>query len=635
MRQFKFDISLSTIEHLGVNLYSSLPAVLSEIVANAYDADARNVEIKKDENNTITILDDGIGMNEEDVQSKYLTVGYKRRKKSPQSPNGRKVMGRKGVGKLSLFAIAHTIKVITKKTDSNIIGLEISYKDILQCAEEEKDYCPKEIPELDISKYGEHFDKNNTGTAIILGNLQKKRLVWENSKEAIAIRFTCLSDDFSVKVNNEEISYEDRNYFTKLQFCWVIQEARIAKEISSRLPENKVCLQEKDCGFYGWIGSFKQHNKDRNKISLIIRNKIAVENILDALDINQVGADYLVGEIHVDYLDNDEDYDIATTNRQGLIEDDEEFKNTKEKLGELIKKIAREWSKKRSERVQEDVFNSLPPVKEWYNTLDKNTQKKAHLILGKINTLKITPEEKKNYIKAGVLATEKSKFSTIFDNLDNITKQSLDVVKEMLEKHDEWEKAYFYEITQLRIKVIDDLQNKVEKSALEKVVQKHIYEHLWLLDPAWERATEDRKMELTFKDQAKFSQEEKNSRIDIYYRVAGAEHVIVELKRPDASIKYHSLLEQIDKYKSGLGQILTGKRAIHHSIKSVILIGSESYTKIIKEIPTFDNDLNGRSAVIHSYESVIENAKRRYGTYLEKSDKAKRLIKLIDEIQNL
>ena len=42
-RPLAIKISLAALEHLGMNLYSTIPAVLSEIVANAWDADAGRV----------------------------------------------------------------------------------------------------------------------------------------------------------------------------------------------------------------------------------------------------------------------------------------------------------------------------------------------------------------------------------------------------------------------------------------------------------------------------------------------------------------------------------------------------------------------------------------------------------------
>lgn len=54
--------------------------MLTEAVANAWDADAENVEIGIDPDGMfIKIKDDGIGMSNEDMNTKYLRVGYRRR----------------------------------------------------------------------------------------------------------------------------------------------------------------------------------------------------------------------------------------------------------------------------------------------------------------------------------------------------------------------------------------------------------------------------------------------------------------------------------------------------------------------------------------------------------------------------
>ena len=82
---------------------------LTEAVANAWDADAATVEIHIDvENDAITIVDDGIGMSVKDMNEKYLRVGYRRREEDTLhgrlTAKGRPAMGRKGLGKLSLFS---------------------------------------------------------------------------------------------------------------------------------------------------------------------------------------------------------------------------------------------------------------------------------------------------------------------------------------------------------------------------------------------------------------------------------------------------------------------------------------------------------------------------------------------------
>ncbi len=47
---YRMTLSLNVLNHLGLNLYSNIPAVLSEVVANAWDADAKVVDIIVHEN---------------------------------------------------------------------------------------------------------------------------------------------------------------------------------------------------------------------------------------------------------------------------------------------------------------------------------------------------------------------------------------------------------------------------------------------------------------------------------------------------------------------------------------------------------------------------------------------------------
>lgn len=77
---YRMTVDLNVLDHLGINLYSNIAAVLTEAVANAWDADAENVEIGIDpDGKFIEIKDDGIGMSIEDMNTKYLRVGYRRR----------------------------------------------------------------------------------------------------------------------------------------------------------------------------------------------------------------------------------------------------------------------------------------------------------------------------------------------------------------------------------------------------------------------------------------------------------------------------------------------------------------------------------------------------------------------------
>ncbi len=114
---YELTIDLQVLKHLGIGLYSNVPAVISEMVANAYDADATEVTIVVDDAKVL-IDDNGLGMNVEDANKKFLTVGYdKRASGETKTLKFGLPMGRKGIGKLSAFAIANEVEVRSIKTD--------------------------------------------------------------------------------------------------------------------------------------------------------------------------------------------------------------------------------------------------------------------------------------------------------------------------------------------------------------------------------------------------------------------------------------------------------------------------------------------------------------------------------------
>ena len=61
-KEYKIEIDPGILELLGPSLYTNIYYVLAELIANAYDADAKNVYIiEKD--NEIIVEDDGNGMS--------------------------------------------------------------------------------------------------------------------------------------------------------------------------------------------------------------------------------------------------------------------------------------------------------------------------------------------------------------------------------------------------------------------------------------------------------------------------------------------------------------------------------------------------------------------------------------------
>ncbi len=213
MGKFKMSIDFNVLNHLGINLYSNIPAVLSEVVANSYDADATEVTIDI-VNNEVVIKDNGCGMSEEDINNKYLLVGYQKRQGNEGFETTpiykRRVMGRKGIGKLSLMSIANIIEVHTYK-DEKLSAFRINVADIIDLIKsgEKKPYEPEEIePDTTITK----------GTKIILKEIRNNRTLTkpEKIRTELARRFVVLNNSFVIKVNDEEITFADRKYFDKV-----------------------------------------------------------------------------------------------------------------------------------------------------------------------------------------------------------------------------------------------------------------------------------------------------------------------------------------------------------------------------------------------------------------------------------
>ena len=125
-------ISRLTVDKLGVKLYDRVSAVIAEIIANSYDADATEVTVRApmgellatkskgvitDRGYVIEVEDNGVGMIAEEVNEFYLKVGKERRNDPKRGDlskiHKRRVMGRKGVGKLAPFGVCEKIEVIT------------------------------------------------------------------------------------------------------------------------------------------------------------------------------------------------------------------------------------------------------------------------------------------------------------------------------------------------------------------------------------------------------------------------------------------------------------------------------------------------------------------------------------------
>lgn len=657
MSKYRMSISLNVLNHLGINLYSNSVAVITETVANGWDADASLVTIDIDsEHNTITIEDDGIGMAVEEINDRFLHIGYNRRKSSDTvtTPKGRNVMGRKGLGKLSLFSIAQSIKIYTKKIDGNVnaffidvkkIEAQISQNDVNQPF----DYEPEEIVTIPAN-----IITNASGTTIVLSDLKHSRITSESQLRArLARRFSVIGQKhgFVVKVNDADISLSDRHYYKKLQYIWLFGNQEFADEITNfcgttllrNLVTDETIPGTSGSKITGWIGTVSNSGqlKDENAgnlngIVLLARGRIIQENILDNFSDGRLYTKYLIGEINADFLDDNLLPDMAASSRQKLIEDDERYSVLTNYLKSILNDIANKWTEYRNEDGVDEAVKSYPKVAEWLEKYKAkpDTKKAAVKVIGRIQSLPVEKEEdRKELLKYGIIAFERLRINDQLSKLDSLLAFDSIQFQSIVSNVDEIEASLYYQTIQARIGIIKKLEELTDANSLEKEIQTHIFEHLWLLDPSWERAAGSEIMEQTVKKEfgkiTTLTADELKGRLDIRYKKSAGAHVIIELKKSDKTLKAVDLYNQGDKYRNALEKCLTNQNEPSPPIEIIFLLGSSPIETNQNQTKHLFQGINARFL---TYKEIVHSAMMTYSEYLEQNKEAGAIREIISSL---
>lgn len=641
--KYRMTVSLNVLNHLGIGLYSNIPAVLSELVANSWDADAKTVEININLSGQIVVKDDGHGMTLDDINERFLKVGYQRRLKSAKSPEGRNVMGRKGIGKLSSFSIANIVEVHSIK-GGECNGLRMNRKKIEQQIKDENvgEYHPDDVePQIDGLKHG---------TRVVLRELDKS-VSWTAPylRRRLARRFSIIGpvNGFKVSVNELEITSKDRDFYNKLEFLWHFGDATDAVNVGNlkkkRQLDSTVTVhvdhktEEHNYEVSGWIGTVDRPDsldEVNNSIVLLTRGKLVHENLLPEFKEAGMYAQYVVGEINADFLD-DEGADIITSDRQRVKEDDARYKALCEFVQRTLKTIKNEWTGLRLEEGKKRAL-TYPSVERWYSRLGPDGKRTAGRLFARIESLMLPDlETKKELYRATMLAFEKLALRDMLGLLDSIDSQAgFDALSRVIVGVEEVEAFHYHEVARGRLSVIEQFRELVDKDVLEKVLQKFIFKELWLLHPSWERAASNTRIEETVKTEfdkidAKLTEKEKRGRIDIRYKTAAGKHIIIELKKYDRAINAEDLIYQLRKYRNALAKCLKTKFPNEPThIEMIAILGSPPRPA--------DSDKENRNllATINAryitYDQLVLEAERSYAEYLEKDRKISELIEIVD-----
>lgn len=647
--QFKLEVDLNVLNHLGIGLYSSTPAVVTEIVANAWDADAKRVDITiKD--GMITVQDDGHGMSASDLQGRFLKVGYARREQpgGSKSPKyDRPVMGRKGIGKLAMFSLANRIDIWSSADGSPQVAGAVLVDRLREKIKKNEAYVLE--PAI------EHYGWEGSGTRIVLSQLNTGTDKTEAFlRPRIARRFSVIGDmhDFKVFINDNEVTVRDRGYHRDLQFWWDLDDVtrtdqlKFATSIAEdeqgqrcveRL-DNRVIHDGKAYELRGFIATvikpkqLKKTDDNINQISLFANGRVFQEDMLKDIGNAKIFNSYLVGEIHADFLDADE-IDRATANREAVKIGDPLVTAVREWLKNALSKIADQWDEwRRQQNAESDDEQTQLALEKWYASLeDQRDVKLAKRLINPIISTDHSNDDAKNsaikrdLIRSAVIGFEKLRVRKQLDRLDQIQDVMSIEFQKLFHHLDDIEASHYHEITRSRLQVIEKFEKEiVDKEALEKVAQKYLFEHLWLLDPTWGPVGESKVMEQTLTNELKAvaPDEETGARLDIAYRTSTGRHVIIELKRPGLkAVDVNDLIKQGKKYKAAISEYL--RRHPDTAGLNGRLPPIDVYF-VTEELPRTSygdalDDLRKQDMQAFTYKGMITNAKRAYQEYIDKS----------------
>lgn len=164
-----FTVDAGLIQRLGYELVGRAETAVSELIKNAYDADATIVDVEfintTQPHGTLIITDNGTGMSLEQLINGFMRISSTDKIHNPISSKYKRAKaGRKGIGRFATQRLGEKLTIITQtQNDNRALRLSINWDKY----EEDKDIT-------DITFPLETIDKERVeGTTLIIDNLRE------------------------------------------------------------------------------------------------------------------------------------------------------------------------------------------------------------------------------------------------------------------------------------------------------------------------------------------------------------------------------------------------------------------------------------------------------------------------------
>lgn len=169
--ELKFTVDSRLLEELGERLVGRSSTALAELIKNAYDADAKSVEVRLDQEGAgaISVVDDGHGMTFDEFKSFWMRVGSQHKREVRVSRDlHRPLTGSKGVGRIAAQILSRSLRIIS-------VSSSAPRRRLLAHLDWNKAITKGDLVDVTVAVTVENLSSDqNQGTTLILEDLKQE-----------------------------------------------------------------------------------------------------------------------------------------------------------------------------------------------------------------------------------------------------------------------------------------------------------------------------------------------------------------------------------------------------------------------------------------------------------------------------
>ncbi|MEN9625926.1 MAG: hypothetical protein RL557_254 [archaeon] len=306
--------NLSLFRRTGTNLVELILGLyaksvnhgIGELMANSWDADSERVTIECDPGKDYChFIDDGCGMNEDDLRNFY-TLGDSSKRSRERSPlKGRRFIGQFGLGSIVLPYLCGAYEMVTERDGKSITVSETFDGNRVD-------------PHREITAQSSSTARQNHGTKIYMSRLRfhnDEKFSLKNLKKFLPWKFAILPD-FKIQLNDEELNPRSVDSATTFQ---VDERGEYMGHVTGTigLVSNKV----PNVGMHIYVNEMSIGNPEMNLRRLTMKGSLLTR---------------IIGQIHADGLS-----DAISVDKAGFLENDRGFGQLEECLRKELLQVAR------------------------------------------------------------------------------------------------------------------------------------------------------------------------------------------------------------------------------------------------------------------------------------------------------